>query len=406
LPLWNQRISYHKDWIIQTGCQHSTDPPAEWNCDQGGFAPQPTPVPVASPTSPPVVSPTSAPISPPTNSPTRRPTVASTRRPTAAPTKRPTGRPQSPTTPVEPTIAPSREDGNGILPPSFDVVPTIPTSSPADTPSADSGLVGGDDDDDDDDGGDGSNGDDNVYVCPVCGEGYNITSPNSTVVVPILGEFLCADLVAAAQAGEFNEGQCGIIQVVSLPCLCEPSNVTSGGDEEGSEGGDGGNDGGEGGSDGEGGDGNNSPVLPPISLVADPQSPGCFGRSENDNALVPITISIQFDDSPEDIGWYIADEAYQCFRVGVPAMAYNKNMSSVDEVVYVIGGLRYMFVMEDTKGNGLCCGRIVGNGFDGNSTSQVSRPGSYSITSGDRMLFSGGGDFGYQAMTNFTAPER
>jgi hypothetical protein len=268
-----------------------------------------------------------------------------------------------------------------------------------------------------------------LYVCPVCGEGYNISSPNSTVLVPILGEFLCADLVKAANAGEFNEGQCGIIQIVSLPCLCEPSNVTSDGD--------GGDDGGDDDDDG-GGDDNDDddrptgetppapspgrepadptaapmPTLPPTSPtpapigLTDPQSPECLSRNDNENALVPITISIQFDDSPEDIGWYIADEAYRCFRVGVPALAYSKNLSSVEEVVYVIGGLRYMFVMEDSKGNGLCCGQLVANDDGGNRTSLVSRPGSYSVMSGDVMLVSGGGDFGAKEMNNFTAPER
>jgi len=35
LPLWNQRVSYHKDWIVGVGCELSTAPPAEWNCDNG-----------------------------------------------------------------------------------------------------------------------------------------------------------------------------------------------------------------------------------------------------------------------------------------------------------------------------------------------------------------------------------
>jgi secreted trypsin-like serine protease len=32
LPLWNQRVSYHKDWILEVGCQLSAKPPAYWNC--------------------------------------------------------------------------------------------------------------------------------------------------------------------------------------------------------------------------------------------------------------------------------------------------------------------------------------------------------------------------------------
>lgn len=414
LPLQNQRVSYHKDWIIQTGCQYSVDPPAEWNCDQGGFAPETTPVPEVSPpteTPAPSASATSPPVPSPTQGPSRRPTAESTRQPTPPPTNQRTSSPQSP-----PTIAPSREDANGILPPSLDIVPTVPTPLPTVKPSLapDSNLVGDDDDDGDgngngnggdDDDDDNGNGGDPVYVCPVCSEGYNISRPNSTVLVPILGEFLCSDLVAAAQAGEFSEGQCGIIQIVSLPCLCEPAGAGSDGDEGGDD--DESDGGGEGGDDGdsEGGSDNTGPTSPPFSLT-DPQSPDCLNRDDNENALVPITISIQFDDSPEDIGWYIADEAYRCFRVGVPAMAYNKNLTSVEEVVYVIGGLRYMFVIEDSKGDGLCCGRVVGNSNGGTATSQVSRPGSYTVMSGDIMLASGGGDFGVQEMNNFTAPER
>jgi len=33
LPLWNQRISYHKEWIITNGCRMSENPPTVWNCN-------------------------------------------------------------------------------------------------------------------------------------------------------------------------------------------------------------------------------------------------------------------------------------------------------------------------------------------------------------------------------------
>lgn len=261
---------------------------------------------------------------------------------------------------------------------------------------------------DNDGNGGGGEGGENVslFLCPVCGEGRNISRPNATVVVPILGEFLCGDLVAAAEQGEFSEGQCGIVQIVSVPCLCEPVNATAGEDgptdmtppspspgqipsEPSAE--------------------SvatlppNVPTLPPIQLT-EPGSAECDGRYDDNAVLVPITVRIQFDDSPEDIGWYIADVAYKCFRAGVPAMAYVKNVSSVEEVVYVVGGQRYMFVMEDSQGDGLCCGRVADDGST--ATRQASRPGSYSVLSGDTTLVSGGGDFGSKAMHNFTAPEQ
>ena len=363
MPLWNQRVSYHKDWIIQTGCQFSSDPPAEWNCDQGGVAPETSPAPV---------------MSPPTKRPTPRPTPIATPHPTRVPTRRT----------FRPTRVPTRRPI------------TESTSEP--TPSPTVPPVNGDGEDGANGSGSGSG---SSFICPVCGEGNNISSPNATVLVPILGEFLCGDLVEAAENGDFTEGECGIIQVVSVPCLCEPANATAV-------------------EDGPANDTPsfsparnpsqptvepidslppNVPTLPPFQFTNSTSSE-CASRSDNDAMLVPITVRIQFDASPEDIGWYIADDAYKCFRVGVPALAYDKNLSSVEEVVYVIGGLRYMFVIEDSQGNGLCCGRVPENN-GGTNTNQASRPGSYSVMSGDTMLVSGGGDFGSQELSNFTAPE-
>ena len=183
LPLWNNRVSFHKDWIVKTGCELSVDPPPEWNCDQGGIAPD-GPV-VSQPTSPPPTSrppttppPTEAEVTT-TPQPTRRPSTPapteaevvstpapslrpSTPRPTASPTRSPTtpspveddngdddesltlppeeappagnaeitDAPMEPTESVptvEPTIAPSRP---------LIAIPGLPTVSPSASPSA------------------------------------------------------------------------------------------------------------------------------------------------------------------------------------------------------------------------------------------------------------------------------
>jgi Trypsin len=36
LPLWNNRVSYHHDWITSVGCGMSVDAPASWNCKGRG----------------------------------------------------------------------------------------------------------------------------------------------------------------------------------------------------------------------------------------------------------------------------------------------------------------------------------------------------------------------------------
>ena len=36
LPLWNQRVSYHADWITTVGCDLSDSPPDYWQCANGG----------------------------------------------------------------------------------------------------------------------------------------------------------------------------------------------------------------------------------------------------------------------------------------------------------------------------------------------------------------------------------
>jgi len=105
LPLWNQRVSWHKQWIVETGCSMSKDPPPEWNCglpgvDSMGMAPENNGIyfsATATPTNSPVVPPTDAPVVPPTDAPTETPVVAPTDAPVIPPTDAPI---------VAPTVAP------------------------------------------------------------------------------------------------------------------------------------------------------------------------------------------------------------------------------------------------------------------------------------------------------------
>eukprot|EP00934_Nitzschia_sp_Nitz4_P001043 Nitzschia sp. Nitz4//scaffold108_size72880//43760//45816//NITZ4_005819-RA/size72880-processed-gene-0.39-mRNA-1//1//CDS//3329532681//1043//frame0 len=120
LPLINQRVSYHIDWIKEVGCEKSDNPPAEWNCD-GASTSAPTIRPTRSPTN----MPTGAPVVPPTMSPTSSPTSSPTKSPTMSPTASPTG--TTPTSP-NPTLIPTSE------PTSMTRVPEQPfeTSAPTD----------------------------------------------------------------------------------------------------------------------------------------------------------------------------------------------------------------------------------------------------------------------------------
>jgi hypothetical protein len=119
----------------------------------------------------------------------------------------------------------------------------------------------------------------------------------------------------------------------------------------------------------------------------------CEPFPRDDSQLVDVIVSIQFDSKPYETGWFISDESRSCFRVGIPAMAYRPGQTSVEERVFLTRGGRYILVMEDSYGDGLCCG------------DDDESPGSYTLTSGDVVLASGEGDFGFEEVTSFTAPD-
>lgn len=105
---------------------------------------------------------------------------------------------------------------------------------------------------------------------------------------------------------------------------------------------------------------------------------------------VTLNIKIIFDDSPQEIGWYISDANYSRFRVAVPFGAYVSTMEVLNDQVSVLGGESYQFVISDSAGNGLSGG------------------GSYEVFLGQEFgyeeLASGSGDFGTNETTIFFVP--
>jgi hypothetical protein len=135
----------------------------------------------------------------------------------------------------------------------------------------------------------------------------------------------------------------------------------------------------------------NGPPSPPPTTVAEP-------GIDDEDPLIPVYVIIEFDDSPRDIGWFIADENYERFRVGVPPGTYDADQERVEVVVYVQAGQTYMFTIEDRIGNGL-----------GGSPAETSA-GTYEVAlgpgHGGTTLVTGGGNFGSDQTTFFTVPPR
>jgi hypothetical protein len=84
-----------------------------------------------------------------------------------------------------------------------------------------------------------------------------------------------------------------------------------------------------------------------------PENPGNPGNG--DTSVVPVTVVIQFDDFPEEIGWSISDSRTGVPIVEVPIGTYTGQRSRVQETVFLPGGMSYFFTVDDTYGDGLCC---------------------------------------------------
>jgi hypothetical protein len=79
------------------------------------------------------------------------------------------------------------------------------------------------------------------------------------------------------------------------------------------------------------------------------------GNPGNGAASVPVTVVIQFDDFPEEIGWSISDRTTGISILEVPIGAYSRERSRVQETVFLPAGSTYFFTIDDSYGNGLCC---------------------------------------------------
>ena len=60
-----------------------------------------------------------------------------------------------------------------------------------------------------------------THDCNICGSGLKVTSPNSIVSIPNLGDRTCIELMTESAYGKFNEEQCSLLQpFVQGPCGC------------------------------------------------------------------------------------------------------------------------------------------------------------------------------------------
>jgi hypothetical protein len=116
--------------------------------------------------------------------------------------------------------------------------------------------------------------------------------------------------------------------------------------------------------------------------------------------MVEIYVDLEFDTTPEETGWFIADDQYDHFRIGIPKGAYQPAFgfdpnSGVREQVSLIAGKRYMFTIEDD--DGMCCGEE----FD----SCCSNSGRYKVVTGDgEVLVEGDAQFTSTNTEMFTVP--
>ena len=366
LPNINQRVSYHKQWIVERGCAMSNDPPPEWNCptlegfrieapdNNNVYIPTPAPIPnepnglKAVDEDPPTAEPTTA---KPTVSPTVSPTAATpTLVPTPVPTTEPTtSKPTVPPTTASPTLVPTpvptTEKPNPFFVPILDPSATStrkPTRYPTRSEdSSDDKEVG--------------------YVCPICKyKEHVITNPKAVVFVPVLGQKTCQELFEDASEGEISEGSIcqSVLLMASSVCNCayattsptsspSKSPTTSPTTSPSSH---------------PSVTPTNSPTLQPsvsptvLPSVSPTHSPTktqdtCdaidIANQERDPAMmVNVKITFAFEDlnAANSVGWYISDPHYKCFRVGVANGRYSNR--EVIEELSLVGGVEYLFVLD------------------------------------------------------------
>eukprot|EP00531_Pseudo-nitzschia_arenysensis_P009443 CAMPEP_0116136536 /NCGR_PEP_ID=MMETSP0329-20121206/11774_1 /TAXON_ID=697910 /ORGANISM="Pseudo-nitzschia arenysensis, Strain B593" /LENGTH=761 /DNA_ID=CAMNT_0003631405 /DNA_START=173 /DNA_END=2458 /DNA_ORIENTATION=+ len=385
LPLWNQRVSWHKQWIVETGCSLSDNPPPEWQCDiQGvtglGMAPEDnsiyfaevpdtiaptvkvTDAPTASPTASPTVKVTDAPTMSPTMrvtdppsksepTPTGEPSPAPTGSPTTATpsipptTASPSATPTTATPTIAPTPVPTTEKPNPFVAPILDPSASRETSYPTRNRKKEK------EDEEEED----------VFVCPICeDEDMVVTNPDATVFVPIMGQVSCQELFDDATEGRIGKGSTceSVLLMARAVCTCAfatPSPSDSPSDSPSASP-----------SDSPSVSPSVSPSLSPTTSPSEspsfsPSSTPSFGPTKTPDTceairianeardpamMVDVDVNFVFEDraAAKSVGWYLSDPDYECFRIGIPSGRYSK--LEVTESLRLVEGVEYLFVLD------------------------------------------------------------
>jgi hypothetical protein len=124
-------------------------------------------------------------------------------------------------------------------------------------------------------------------------------------------------------------------------------------------------------------------MQPPPSTTTQP--PVSIPSSDD---LQTVTVEIILDDFPIETGWLIQHVATSEIIVARPSGYYEESaMMKQKEDVLLAAGELYLFIIEDSNENGLCCGGET--------------PGSYKVSQGSAILVAGEGNFGKLAATPF-----
>jgi hypothetical protein len=124
-------------------------------------------------------------------------------------------------------------------------------------------------------------------------------------------------------------------------------------------------------------------TLAPVTAAALAITPSPTESTEP--VKVDVVVSIVFDEFQPEIGWAISRVVTGEMVASAPFGSYPFLTETATEVVALIAGEEYVFVIEDDFGDGL------------------SRPrGTYEVLQGDVVLVMGGGDFGFDEETIFT----
>lgn len=125
---------------------------------------------------------------------------------------------------------------------------------------------------------------------------------------------------------------------------------------------------------------------------APPDYLNCDGSATQPPRSVPVSVSIQLDDFPEETSWSMQDTQDGTIYAEVLVGSYSDAGSRITETVFLPGGRRVVFIIDDSFGDGLCC----------------NSPGNYIVSLGSRpygeVLVSGGGGFEGPKFHEFDVP--